>query len=114
MSGVRFAVWAPNAERVSVVGDFNRWDGRVHPMGVHGSSGVWELFVPDLPGGALYKYEIRNRDSGEVLVKTDPYGREFERRPEHRRAGAARGAIRLGRPGLDERARRAGIGCTRR
>jgi 1,4-alpha-glucan branching enzyme len=81
VSGVRFAVWAPNAERVSVVGDFNRWDGRVHPMGVHGSSGVWELFIPELSGGELYKYEIRNRDSGEVLVKTDPYGREFERRP---------------------------------
>ena len=46
--GVRFAVWAPNAERVSVVGDFNRWDGRVHPMAVHGSSGVWELFIPGL------------------------------------------------------------------
>jgi 1,4-alpha-glucan branching enzyme len=81
VSGVRFAVWAPNAERVSVVGDFNRWDGRVHPMGVHGSSGVWELFIPGLSGGELYKFELRNRDSGEVLVKTDPYGREFERRP---------------------------------
>jgi len=81
VSGVRFAVWAPNAERVSVVGDFNRWDGRVHPMGVHGSSGVWELFIPGLSGGELYKFEIRNRDSGEVLVKSDPYGREFERRP---------------------------------
>ncbi|HXX12745.1 MAG TPA: 1,4-alpha-glucan branching protein GlgB [Burkholderiales bacterium] len=81
VSGVRFACWAPNAERVSVVGDFNRWDGRVHPMGVHGSSGVWELFIPGLSGGELYKYELRNRDTGEVLVKTDPYGREFERRP---------------------------------
>ena len=81
VSGVRFACWAPNAERMSVVGDFNRWDGRVHPMGVHGSSGVWELFIPGLSGGELYKYELRNRDTGEVLVKTDPYGREFERRP---------------------------------
>jgi 1,4-alpha-glucan branching enzyme len=79
--GARFACWAPNAARVSVVGDFNRWDGRVHPMSVHGSSGVWELFIPSLSGGELYKYEIRNRDSGEVLVKTDPYAREFERRP---------------------------------
>ncbi|MEO8631086.1 MAG: 1,4-alpha-glucan branching protein GlgB, partial [Betaproteobacteria bacterium] len=79
--GVRFAVWAPNAERVSVVGDFNRWDGRVHPMAVHGSSGVWELFVPGLRSGELYKYELRNRDSGEIRVKTDPYAREFERRP---------------------------------
>src|SRR5690242_1899501 len=79
--GVRFAVWAPNAERVSVVGDFNRWDGRVHPMAVHGSSGVWELFIPELREGQLYKYEVRARDTGQVLVKTDPYAREFERRP---------------------------------
>jgi 1,4-alpha-glucan branching enzyme len=79
--GVRFAVWAPNAERVSVVGDFNRWDGRVHPMAVHGSSGVWELFIPGLASGELYKYEIRARHDGHVMVKTDPYAREFERRP---------------------------------
>ena len=79
--GTRFAVWAPNAERLSVVGDFNRWDGRVHPMAAHGNSGVWELFVPGLSGGELYKYEIRNRDSGEVLVKTDPYAQQFEHRP---------------------------------
>ncbi len=81
VAGTRFAVWAPNAERVSVVGDFNRWDGRMHPMAVHGSSGVWELFIPELRGGELYKYEIRNRATGEVMLKTDPYAREFERRP---------------------------------
>ncbi len=81
VEGVRFAVWAPNAERVSVVGDFNRWDGRVHPMRVRGSSGVWELFIPGLKPGDLYKFEIRNRDTGEVLVKTDPYGRWYEPRP---------------------------------
>lgn len=79
--GVRFAVWAPNAERVSVVGDFNHWDGRVHPMRVHGSSGVWELFLPGLAPGALYKFEIRNRHSGRILVKADPYACEFELRP---------------------------------
>ena len=79
--GVRFAVWAPNAERVSVVGDFNRWDGRTHPMAVHGSSGVWELFIPGLASGQLYKYEVRPSNSDHVLVKTDPYAREFERRP---------------------------------
>jgi len=79
--GTRFAVWAPNAERVSVVGDFNRWDGRVHPMRAHGSSGVWELFVPDIGLGALYKFEIRNRQSGAIMVKTDPYGFAFETRP---------------------------------
>src|SRR5215207_5645158 len=79
--GVRFAVWAPNAERVSVVGTFNHWDGRYHPMTVHGSSGVWELFVPELPGGELYKYEIYVRDSRELSLKTDPYGAAFEMRP---------------------------------
>jgi 1,4-alpha-glucan branching enzyme len=81
IAGVRFAVWAPNAERVSVVGDFNGWDGRVHTMRSLGSSGVWEMFIPGLPPGSLYKFEIRNRHSGEVLVKADPYAREFELRP---------------------------------
>lgn len=81
IAGVRFAVWAPNAERVSVVGDFNGWDGRVHTMRSLGSSGVWEMFIPGLPPGSLYKFEIRNRHSGQVLVKADPYAREFELRP---------------------------------
>jgi len=79
--GVRFAVWAPNAERVSVVGDFNGWDGRVHPMRALGSSGVWEMFVPDIGSGEFYKFEIRNRHTGELLTKTDPYGFSFEMRP---------------------------------
>ncbi len=82
VAGVLFAVWAPNAERVSVVGDFNRWDGRCHPMRVRGGSGVWELFIPDLASGAIYKYEIRNRNSGEIMLKTDPYGQQFELRPK--------------------------------
>ena len=81
VAGTRFAVWAPNAERVSVVGDFNRWDGRCHPMRVRGGTGVWELFIPDLEPGHLYKYEIRNRHTGQVLLKTDPYGQHFELRP---------------------------------
>ncbi len=79
--GVRFSVWAPNAERVSVVGDFNRWDGRVNPMAVHHSSGVWELFIPELPSDIFYKFEIRNRYAGEVCVKTDPYATRYELRP---------------------------------
>jgi 1,4-alpha-glucan branching enzyme len=79
--GVRFAVWAPNAERVSVVGNFNRRDGRVYPMRAHGSSGVWEIFIPGLGVDELYKFEIRNRHSGQVLTKTDPYGFCFEQRP---------------------------------
>ncbi|MCG5516013.1 MULTISPECIES: 1,4-alpha-glucan branching protein GlgB [unclassified Ectothiorhodospira] len=82
IQGVRFAVWAPSAERVSVVGDFNRWDGRCHAMRVRGGSGVWEFFLPGLEPGALYKYEIRNRDTGATLVKTDPYGQRFELRPQ--------------------------------
>jgi 1,4-alpha-glucan branching enzyme len=81
VSGFRFAVWAPNAQRVSVVGDFNQWDGRLHPMSLRGSSGVWELFVPDVPDGAHYKYEIRTAQAGAVIVKSDPYAQRFEHRP---------------------------------
>jgi 1,4-alpha-glucan branching enzyme len=79
--GVCFRLWAPNAERVSVVGEFNRWDGRTHPMCALGASGAWELFIPEVPAGSLYKFEIRNRHTGAVMVKADPYAREFEKRP---------------------------------
>ncbi len=82
IAGVHFAVWAPNAQRVSVVGDFNRWDGRCHPMRNLGNSGIWELFIPGLHTGCLYKFEIINRQSGQLLVKTDPYGQQFEFRPQ--------------------------------
>ncbi|WP_420493164.1 1,4-alpha-glucan branching protein GlgB [Sedimenticola hydrogenitrophicus] len=81
IDGIHFATWAPNAERVSVIGDFNHWDGRRHPMCSRGPSGVWELFIPGLPQGTLYKYEIRNRDSGAILTKTDPYSQQMELRP---------------------------------
>ncbi|HNQ05527.1 MAG TPA: 1,4-alpha-glucan branching protein GlgB [Thiobacillaceae bacterium] len=81
VEGVRFAVWAPNAERVSVVGDFNNWDGRVHAMRSRGGSGLWELFIPGLVAGDLYKIELRNRDTGEILVKCDPFAQGFELRP---------------------------------
>jgi 1,4-alpha-glucan branching enzyme len=81
VAGVLFAVWAPNAERVSVVGDFNGWDGRCHPMRVRHGFGVWELFLPELKPGTLYKFELRNRDTGQVFLKTDPYGQRFELRP---------------------------------
>jgi 1,4-alpha-glucan branching enzyme len=81
VEGVRFAVWAPNAERVSVVGPFCDWDGRRLPMRVLGASGVWELFVPGLALGELYKFELRNRGTGQVGVKTDPYALAMERRP---------------------------------
>jgi 1,4-alpha-glucan branching enzyme len=78
--GVRFAVWAPNAERVSVVGNWNDWDGRVHPMHRH-PNGIWELFIPGLDEGTIYKYEIRT-PSGQIFPKADPYGFACELRPQ--------------------------------
>src|SRR3954469_12096122 len=69
--GASFAVWAPNAERISVVGDFNHWDGRYHQMRSLGPSGVWEIFIPDVSQGAHYKFEIRNLH-GHITLKTDP------------------------------------------
>ena len=83
IDGVLFSVWAPNAERVSVVGDFNRWDGRCHPMRVRGHFGVWELFIPGLESGQVYKYEIRNAVSGDLHIKADPFARAFEHRPSN-------------------------------
>jgi 1,4-alpha-glucan branching enzyme len=81
VAGTRFAVWAPNASRVSVVGDFNHWDGRRHPMRLRRECGVWELFLPDVGPGALYKFEVRTR-SGEVLpARADPYALQAELRP---------------------------------
>jgi len=80
--GVSFGVWAPNAQRVSVVGDFNGWDGRCHAMRMLGSSGVWELFLPGLGEGTLYKYEIKDRH-GAIMLKTDPYGMFFESAPKN-------------------------------
>lgn len=80
VSGVDFSVWAPNADRVSVVGSFNCWDGRRHPMRLLGNSGVWELFVPGLKPGDMYKYEIRT-STGTLLTKLDPYARQTEKRP---------------------------------
>lgn len=81
VQGVRFVVWAPNAQRVSVVGSFNQWDGRIHSMRALGSSGVWEIFIPHLTDADIYKFEIRNRHTGQILVKTDPYGLAYEPRP---------------------------------
>ena len=80
LSGTRFAVWAPNAERVSVVGPFNLWDGRKHALQTRGGSGIWELFVPGVGPGTLYKYEIRTR-AGTTVLKSDPYGFAMQLRP---------------------------------
>ena len=90
VEGVLFATWAPNAERISVVGDFNGWDGRSHPMRVRGGSGVWELFIPGIAPGTIYKFEIRNRQHGTIHLKIDPYGRSFEQRPNTASIAAAR------------------------
>ncbi len=81
--GVAFGVWAPNAKRVSVVGDFNQWDGRVNPMRSRGSSGIWELFVPGLDEGSLYKFEILSRENGHLGLKSDPYAFAGELRPKN-------------------------------
>jgi 1,4-alpha-glucan branching enzyme len=81
VSGVFFAVWAPSASRVSVVGDFNQWDGRRHQMRNRGPSGIWELFVPQLNEDLLYKFEIRTQN-GTILIKADPFAFRFEQRPK--------------------------------
>ncbi len=80
--GVAFAVWAPTAARVSMVGNFNHWDGRYHPMRMLGASGVWELFVPALGEGELYKFELRDQHGG-IHLKVDPYGTYFEPPPNN-------------------------------
>ena len=81
VKGVQFAVWAPNARSVSVIGDFNNWDLRRHAMRVLGASGVWEIFIPELNEGSLYKYQIKSK-SGHLLAKADPYAMEMELRPK--------------------------------
>ncbi len=76
--GVRFAVWAPNARRVSVVGSFNGWDGRRHPMRLRVGAGVWELFVPGIEAGTVYKYELLGPDGGLLPLKADPVAASAE------------------------------------
>ena len=80
-AGVHFAVWAPNAERVSVVGDFNQWDGRRHAMRLRGATGVWEIFVPGLHEGTVYKYEIKGPGGAVLPLKADPVGFGSEHPP---------------------------------
>ena len=78
VAGTVFAVWAPNARRVSVVGDFNGWDGRRHPMRLHPANGIWEVFAPGVGEGERYKYEIITRSGEPIALKADPYAFAFE------------------------------------
>jgi 1,4-alpha-glucan branching enzyme len=82
VKGVAFAVWAPSAKRVSVVADFNRWDGRYHPMRVLGSSGIWELFIPGVQEGAHYKFEIKGQEN-QLMLKSDPFASYYESPPHN-------------------------------
>ncbi|GES44166.1 1,4-alpha-glucan branching enzyme GlgB [Rhizobium dioscoreae] len=82
VQGFHFAVWAPNAQRVSVVGDFNNWDGRRHVMRFRADSGIWEIFAPDVPAGVAYKFEIRGHDGVLLPLKADPFARRSELRPK--------------------------------
>jgi 1,4-alpha-glucan branching enzyme len=90
-AGTQFAVWAPNAERVSVIGDFNGWDNNANPMTAVGASGIWQAFVPDVSKGAHYKYHIVSRHLGYQVDKTDPYAfyREEAPRPQGGECGEA-------------------------
>jgi 1,4-alpha-glucan branching enzyme len=81
VTGTAFAVWAPAARAISVVGDFNSWDGRLNPMRTLGASGIWEIFLPDVPAGAHYKYEMLNA-LGELALKADPFAQETEVPPQ--------------------------------
>ena len=81
VAGTQFAVWAPNAVRVSVVGDFNNWDGRIYPMIKDGTTGIFELFIPDVQAGDCYKYEIRKK-GGLTILKADPYAFRQQLRPD--------------------------------
>ena len=81
VQGVRFAVWAPNAERVAVIGDFNSWDARRHPMRLRFPSGIWELFVPRLAAGALYKFDIVGPGGVRLPAKADPVAQQAQPAP---------------------------------
>jgi 1,4-alpha-glucan branching enzyme len=83
VQGFHFAVWAPNAERVSVVGDFNNWDGRRHVMRMRADSGIWEIFAPDVSAGIIYKFEIIGKGGVLLPLKADPFARRSEMRPKN-------------------------------
>jgi len=103
--GVNFAVWAPSARRVSVVGDFNHWDGRVNPMRARGSSGVWELFVPELDEGAVYKYEIIGPNGNMLPPQSRSLRLPRRSPPQHRLRRRQPRFLQMGRLHLDFSAR---------
>ena len=110
VDGTIFSVWAPNARRVSVVGDWNVWDGRRHPMRLHPGNGIWELFLPGVGPGARYKYEILGPGGDLQALKADPLRLRLRaRRRAHGRRGLQPRRLQLGRPDVDGRARPAAI-----
>ncbi|MBQ7303568.1 MAG: 1,4-alpha-glucan branching enzyme, partial [Alphaproteobacteria bacterium] len=80
VKGVAFAVWAPNAKRVSVVGNFNNWDGRINVMRKHPTCGIWDIFIPNIGEGEVYKFEVKTQEDY-ILCKSDPVGFYAEKRP---------------------------------
>ena len=94
VEGTAFSVWAPNASRVAVVGDFNNWDGRRHPMRLRHGPGVWEIFLPGVGEGARYKYEIKGPNGQHLPLKADPYAFYAEQPP-------AQASVVAGRPSSD-------------
>ena len=104
VTGVRFAVWAPNAEVVTVVGEFNHWDTRRHPMRLR-NGGIWEIFIPELGAGMPYKYYVRSRHLGHRQLKADPYGFACEVPPKSASVVADLTNVRMERPRVDGAAR---------
>ena len=102
--GTTFGVWAPNAHKVSVIGDFNGWDTTSHKLYPRGDSGIWEGFIPGLGKGTLYKFHIVSNHQGYTAAKADPFG-VVPRSPSANRIGSLGSRLRLGRRRVDESAR---------
>ena len=114
VSGTHFAVWAPNAQRVSVVGPFNEWDGRRHPMRCRLDTGIWEVFIPLVGPGEVYKYEIVGPNGKLRPLKADPFARQSEMRPKTASVVADPDAVRVDRRRLHGGARQEGLAARSR
>ena len=114
VDGVRFAVWAPNASRVSVIGHFNGWDGRRHPMRKHPGVGVWDLFIPGLAPGDIYKYELLDAGGRLLPQKADPVGQSQEVPPATASRVPDPQPLGVGRYGMDAAARRRAVALSAR